>query len=235
MSLFLIYVLLWLWDNRSFDAVNEANLAREQAQIAYAEGDYATASELYKKITSNFIFTDPATRINMAHALFLSGEVDSAENQYSLLTKSDNRRIATISQIQLGILSIQKKDTVTALNHLKAALKTTPSNEIARYNYEVLRRQFSGNPRPDNSATNNNSGQKIQQENREQIKFASVNESNADKKDVMLDKLNQLKLSEEETQAILDAMKANELQYIYQLRRNQYHSENKSKNQKVEW
>ncbi len=234
MSLFLIYVLLWFWDNRSFDAVKEANMAREQAQTAYIEGDYATAASLYRKIISNFTFIDPVTRVNLAHASFLNGEINTAEDQYKLLTKSDSRRISTIAQIQLGMIALQKKDTAMALSNLKSALKISPSNEIARYNYEILRRQFSGIPAPVNTGASNTSDQKTEKESKEQVKFAEIPEPAAAKKD-LLEKLNQMHLSEEETQAILDAMKANELQYIYQLRRNQYHSTGQSQNKKAEW
>lgn len=234
MSLFLIYVLLWLWDNRSFDAINEANLARELAQQAYLDSDYEKASELYTKLISNFIFIDPLTRVNLAHTTYKSGNYKEAEKHYQLLAKSPSKKVSTIAQIQLGMTSLQQKDTATALVYLKDALKTNPSSEIARYNYEVLKRQFSGKVKDPKVTKQTTQQQNIEKQSSQVNNFAEIQEPNQPKKD-LLDKLDRLHLSEEETQAILDAMKINELQYIYQLRRNQYHSTTPAKKEKVEW
>lgn len=235
MSIFLIYALLWFWDNRSFDAVTDANIAIERAQEAYYVGDYATAADLYGKISSEFIFNDPSLRINMAHAQFLSGDIPTAEKQYQLLTKSDNRRIATNSQIQLGMIALEKKDTLQALSYLKSAMNISPAHEMARYNYEVLKRRFSGKEEPSEAGINENNFSKVQKSSELQDKPVQIPESATQNKEMMLDRLSQLNLSEEETQAILDAMKANELQYIYQLRRKQHHSAIPAGKNKVEW
>lgn len=233
MSIFLIYALLWFWDNRSFDAVIKANVAIEEAEIAFNNGDFPVAAELYNKVSDEFIFNDPVLRMNMAHAFFLSGEIPAAEKQYQLLTRSNSIRISTNSQIQLGMIALQKKDTAQALSYLKSAMKISPANEMARYNYEVLKRKFSGKEEP--SVAGNNENTKTQKSNDSNEITMESPETAIQQKEIMLDRLNQLNLSEEETQAILDAMKANELQYIYQLRRNQHHSATQSGKNKVEW
>ena len=54
------------------------------------------------------------------------------------------------------------------------------------------------------------------------------------KKEELLKSLKAMNMSEEQARAILDAMKSNESQYIYQLRRKQYNTKPGQKSE-IEW
>lgn len=54
------------------------------------------------------------------------------------------------------------------------------------------------------------------------------------KKEELLKSLKAMNMSEEQARAILDAMKSNESQYIYQLRRKQYNKKPGQKSE-IEW
>ena len=63
----LFSILLWIWDNRSFDTISRSNRAKIEAQEAYQEKDYDTALEAYQNIATSSLFAEPEARLNLAH------------------------------------------------------------------------------------------------------------------------------------------------------------------------
>lgn len=238
MTTLILYALLWIWDHRTFDSITKANERKVIAEKAYHDKNFRDAAHVYDQIAYGSVFSEPAARLNLAHAYYQNAEPDKALKQYRLLDDIDDHTIASIANCQIGLIEIFKKDTANALNSLKTALRLEPGNELARSNYIILKNSFSGKELPsetgapkkqvqnqlaDQAAPTPPEAQKQQQEVEESVK-----------KEQLLNSLRAMNMSEEQARTILDAMKSNESQYIYQLRRKQYAKKTEGTKQ-IEW
>lgn len=234
MTYFLLYLLLWIWDNRSFDAISQANRDKTEAESAYLVKDYREAARLYYEISYGSLFAEPASRLYLAHSYFYLDSLEKARLQYKLLVNVDDQNVASKANTQLAILAIQDRhDTLEALGYLSTALRLTPANQNTRFNYELLKKTFSGKspasapPPPPEQEPAPPAPAPVAPSAQQAIELAQERED-------LLQSLRKLHMSEEQARSILDAMKTNEAQYIYQLRRQQYYDQSE-RSKIIEW
>lgn len=238
MTSLILYTLLWLWDHRTFDSITKANERKVLAEKAYIEHRYRDAASLYDKITYGSVFSEPSARLNLAHSYFKNGEFSKASAQYHLLTQIDDRAVASKANCQLALIHISKKDTAKALSNLKTALKLEPGNDLARANYIILKKSYTGEElpskfnAPSKALKNNVAKEQAPTPPDNPMQENEVQESA--RREQLLNNLKAMNMSEEQARTILDAMKSNESQYIYQLRRKQYAKKVES-NKQIEW
>lgn len=239
MTSLILYVLLWLWDNRTFDSITKANQRKLDAEQAYQKREFARSAELYRQITYGSLFSDPAARLNLAHSLYKTGDYKQALKHYRLLSDIDDNSIASIANAQIALILVSKKDTASALTNLRTALRLEPGNALARTNYIILKKSFSGVDQPSDMTTRK---RRSNQQTIAQSQPATPPEPPQEtrevtedlKKEELLKSLKAMNMTEEQARAILDAMKSNESQYIYQLRRKQYNQKPGQKSE-IEW
>lgn len=239
MTSLILYVLLWLWDNRTFDSITKANQRKLDAEQAYQKREFARSAELYRQITYGSLFSDPAARLNLAHSLYKTGDYKQALKHYRLLSDIDDNSIASIANAQIALILVNKKDTASALTNLRTALRLEPGNALARTNYIILKKSFSGVDQPSDMTTRK---RRSNQQTTAQSQPATPPEPPQEtrevtedlKKEELLKSLKAMNMTEEQARAILDAMKSNESQYIYQLRRKQYNQKPGQKSE-IEW
>jgi tetratricopeptide (TPR) repeat protein len=240
MTALMLYVLLWLWDNRTFDSITKANQRKLEAEEAYQNRQFARSAALYRQITYGSLFSEPAARLNLAHSYYQNKNFNEAFKHYSLLERIDNKSIASIANSQLALIRVARQDTAGALANLKTAITLEPGNDQARANYIVLKKYFSGQAgssdvRTKKKMPNPQSLAQQQQQTRPQPPKQDQREvESSARKEELLKSLKQMNMSEDQARAILDAMKSNESQYIYQLRRKQY-SKKASAQDEIEW
>lgn len=238
MTALILYALLWLWDHRTFDSITKANERKVVAEKFYTDKQFKLAASLYDQITYGSIFSEPAARLNLAHAYFHNNELDKALKQYLLLTNIEDHTLASIANNQVALIRVTKKDTARALQNLKIALKLEPGNDLARSNYIVLKSHFSGNELPDNFNAPKKKTRNETAPAPAPVPPASQNQENevvqSARKEQLLNSLKAMNMTEEQARTILDAMKSNESQYIYQLRRKQYAKKGEV-NKQIEW
>ncbi|MCF0055902.1 tetratricopeptide repeat protein [Dyadobacter sp. CY356] len=239
MNALLLYLLLLLWDNRTFDAITKTNERKIGAEMAYKKKQFVNASKLYHQITYGSVFSDPAARLNMAHSYYQAGQLKAALYQYKLLDHVKDKTIASVANCQVALILVSKKDTAAALEKLKASLRLEPRNTVARSNYIILKSHFSGIERPSESSQDNRMAKNEASENKPtpskpEPKPEGFEQEEAAKREQLLKSLKSMNMSEEQARLILDAMKSNESQYIYQLRRKQY-AKKSEKNETIEW
>lgn len=235
MTSLILYVLLWLTDNQNFDSITKANERKAGAEKFYQSKQYLDAAELYHQITYGSIFSEPAARLNMAHSYFFAGKYNLALQQYRLLRRVDDVRIASIASHQIALIQVNLKDTAAALASLKEALKIEPENDLARRNFIILKNKYSGlEVMPAQQAVKKQTEQLVNTQTPPVNKPANTEVEENAKRDQLLQSLKEMNMSEDQARAILDAMKSNESQYIYQLRRKQYASKSEQKEQ-IEW
>lgn len=232
MTSLLLYLLLWVWDNRSFNTIDQSNRDKSEAESAYLEKDYAKALKLYREITYGSIFSEPTSRLYLAHAYYRLDSLEQARYQYTLLQQVADESLASVANTQLSLLACQSGDTATALDYLKIALRRDPLNKTARYDYQVLKTVFSGKV-PDKPAIPPPTEQAPPPPTPSTTTEQQAVEL-AEQREELLDRLRRLNMSEEQARSILDAMKSNEAQYIYQLRRRQYYDQSE-RSKVVEW
>tara|TARA_R110002124_G_scaffold274361_3_gene444192 strand:- start:1238 stop:1951 length:714 start_codon:yes stop_codon:yes gene_type:complete len=237
MTALLMYILLWVSDNRSFDTITRTNEQKKVAEIRYNEGQFEAAAAIYYNISYGSLFSKPGARLNLANSYFANNQWEEAGKQYKLLLGVTNNLIAARANNQLGIIAVANQDSSAALDFFKTALELSPNNKDAKGNYIFLKMHYSGNITANSSISKIKSKTNVLKSQAAQIDSIKTleNEVSAErKKENFLNSLKSINMSEDQAKAILDAMKANESQYIYQLRRAQYAGE-KDYSKKTEW
>ncbi|CAG5018982.1 hypothetical protein DYBT9275_06116 [Dyadobacter sp. CECT 9275] len=233
MTALILYVMLWVWDNRTFDSITKTNERKVIAERAFKNKQFKKSAILYQQITYGSIFSDPAARLNLAHSYFYNGQLEQALKHYTLLAHAQDRTISSIANNQVGLIQMNKGDSAAALESFKESLRLETGNNVARANYIFLKSHYSGNdegPVP----------QSVEKQVKNKVEESAVAEQQNQeivkdsRKEEFLNSLKTMNMTEDQARAILDAMKTNEAQYIYQLRRRQYAEKQKS-SKKIEW
>ncbi len=124
------------------DKIGKINTAKAEAKKAYLSGNFKVAIEKYKYIIDSLGVNEDEVRANLASAYFQLNDTTNAINSYSQLIQTPNKRISSIANQQLGVISNTKGNLEESLNYFKQALKVAPDNEEARYNYEVVKKKL---------------------------------------------------------------------------------------------
>ena len=212
MNSLIFYIFLWILDNSSFTKVNTRNKAIKEAQLAYKDNDFEEASSQYQLLGSTSFFTPPEVTLNHAHALFEGKDTLQARLKYAQLVSLKEPLLASTTYSQLGIIFCTQKDTVQALSLFKEALILKPDNDIARFNYELLKRKYHPQDKIKPETQKNKNNQNIPPPSQNQQ--AEVAKNNSQKE--LLKTLKNYGLTLEKARTILDAMKNSEIQFIQQ-------------------
>jgi tetratricopeptide (TPR) repeat protein len=212
MASLLFHLVFWLINQGSPRQIPERNQAKREAEQAYRQGQYRMARQRYEALTQGSIFPEVGVLLNLAHASFLVGDTAAARRYYARLFRSSDARLASTAWAQAALLDVRSGDTARALQQLRQALTLNPDNEPARYNYEFLRYRFRPRaqtppapkpPAPTNASPPPGRQDVLRSEQRRQT----------------LTRLRRYNLTEAQAQQILDALNANEAQFIQQRRR----------------
>lgn len=203
----------------SSEKVSQRNRAKMEAENAYHKHDYQLSASYYKQILGSTLFADPAVKVNLGHSYFQLKDYKNAQIYYSKLIKIKNPTIVSEAYIQLGWLAYRQKKITDALQAFKKALENNPDNELARYNYELLKKRHPQSNTPPENTPPTTETAPAQQQAVQQITKPAELEENMRKQDI-LNKLQSFDLSQEKAGMILDAMKNREGQYIQQYKRN---------------
>lgn len=138
--LFLIALSLLTWVDPA--TVRKINAAKSEAEEAFKNGDYKSAIQHYQYLVDSLGVKEDEVMLNLANAFYLEKDTANAFNTYQALTGSPKTDINSKAHQQLGIMANQQGRAEEALNYFKQAIKTEPSNDDARYNYEMLKKKL---------------------------------------------------------------------------------------------
>ena len=124
------------------DRIAQINALKAEAKKAFVSGDYSTAAAKYQFLIDSLKVDEDEVRLNLANALFQINDSTRASTLYSGLSQSNAANIQSRASQQLGVLSNRAGQYEKALSHFKQALKADPSNEDARYNYEMVKKKL---------------------------------------------------------------------------------------------
>lgn len=138
---FVIVILLFiLTPGNDLDKIAKANKLKKEAKVAYQSGDFSLAIEKYRYLLDSMKIDDDKVRLNMANAYYQLNDTTEALNNYGVLTTSDNKLVQSTAHQQLGVMQHTQEKYKESLSSFKQALKADPTNEDARYNYELLKK-----------------------------------------------------------------------------------------------
>ena len=209
----MIYLLFinWLGSTDSFtNQISRNNRARQEAETAYRAGQFDRALTLYAYLSRTTTTIDPAVRLNLGHTHFRLKQYAKAKPQYETLLRSDRSDLRTVAATQLGVMACFDRDSATALRLFRQALLENSDNEPARYNFELVKKRYSGKPLPPNQQQK----QTIRQPKAvDKPRPGGGQVERSSRQDELLRRFGQLNLSEEQALQLLNAMQQDDLPY----------------------
>lgn len=188
--------------------VSKINTLKAEAKKAYLAGDMKTAIAKYKFLVDSLHVDEEEVRLNLANAYFNQNDTTNSIPRYQPLSISDNRKINSISNQQLGVIANRQGKFEQALNYFKQALKAEPENEQARFNYEMVKKKLEEKKKQEQKNKDQNKDKKDDQkkddkkdQNKDQKKDDKKDQKDQkDKKDENKDKKDQDKKDQKDKQ-----------------------------------
>lgn len=171
--LFILFALLI--DPNKIGKVNDA---KTEAKNAYERGEYDKAVVHYRILDSLGVKEDEVS-MNLAHSYFHLNDSVNAQNAYLSLTSSRNPTLKSVANQQLGVMSNRQGKYEAALQYFKDALKADPTNDDARYNYEMVKKKLEEKKKQEEQQQQKNDQNKEDQKNEDKDK---KNQDNKDQK-----------------------------------------------------
>lgn len=122
--------------------IGKINSLKSEAKDAYKKGDYKKAIEKYRYLVDSLSVNEDEVRLNLANAYFESNDTVNTFQSYQPLTQSANSKIRSVAHQQMGVMANRQGKFEEALASFKHALKADPTNDDARYNYEMVKKKL---------------------------------------------------------------------------------------------
>ncbi len=141
MKYFLLIVLLALNPISDLDKIATINKHKKEAREAYNNGEFEKALSHYAFLVDSMKVEEPEVLLNYGNTLYQLSDTTRAIERFASLYDSNDKQVRSVANQQLGIIHNKMlKEPKAALEYFKQALKDDPSNEDARYNYEMLKK-----------------------------------------------------------------------------------------------
>ena len=149
--------------------IAEINRLKKEAEQAYLNGNFSTAIAHYHTLLDSFKVSDENIKLNLANAYLQTKDTATAQQHYRQLSGSADRQVKSVAQQQMGVVAHKQQQLKEALHHFKEALKADPTNEDARYNYELLKKKLQDQQQQnDQEQQQNNENQEQQEQQQDQ-------------------------------------------------------------------
>ena len=129
-----------------FNTISRLNEYAKTAATAYYSQEYTEAIAAYEYLLHDLEVQDDQLQLNLAHAYYKAGLLPQARQEYSLLADHPSQHLKATAHLQLGNIATQQKKYKQALQLYKNALIAEPSNDAARYNYELIKKHLALHP-----------------------------------------------------------------------------------------
>lgn len=165
--------------------IGQINKLKSEAKAAFMAGDFKSAIAKYKFLVDSLGVKEDEVEMNLANAYFKTQDTLNAFNSYLPVTESGNPRLKSIANQQLGVLSNRQGKFEEALNYFKQALKSAPTNEDARYNYEMVKKKLEEKKKQEqqNKDNKDNKDDKKDQKDKKDQQDKDKKDDQKDKKD----------------------------------------------------
>jgi cobalamin biosynthesis protein CobT len=119
--------------------ITKINSIKKEAEKAFLDKNFILAASKYQFLDSMGV-KDDAIKLNMAHAFYQLKDTASAKSTYNTILSSPNKKLKSIAYQQLGVMEKNENKLEEALQSLKYSIKSDPTNEGARYDYELVKK-----------------------------------------------------------------------------------------------
>jgi hypothetical protein len=245
---FILAILLLL---NPITFVAERNRKIKEGEQAFGQEDFGRVTGVYSYLADDLAFKNEGVYLNLAHGYFMQKNADRAAFFYDKLRESLNPIWQSLALNQLGYIACVDTGFERALVYFQQAIKAYPQNKEARYNYELIKKLLlkQGRPIASQKPQSDSTQNKQTQENGNRLQANTKKEANPNGKDeteqaneadntqsenLQPQKLKDLDLNPEKAEAILNALKNQEAQYIQQLQR-QRKSKHNLNSKKSDW
>jgi DNA polymerase III gamma/tau subunit len=176
-----VLVLLLLLNTTDPGEISKYNRLKNKAEIAFEHGQFDIAATNYSMLYDTLSAEDPAIALNLAHSYYQLGDSANAMLKYQAAATSSDRKVKSVAYQQLGVMADKPETLNESLQYLKSALKADPTNEEARFNYEVVKKKLE----------QQRQNQDDQQNQDQQDKENNEDQENKDQQDQQNDQENQ--------------------------------------------
>jgi tetratricopeptide (TPR) repeat protein len=142
----LIFLFLLSSLSGGLNTISRINEYAQTAAIAYGRQEYIEAIAAYEYLLHDLEVQDDQLQLNLAHSYYQAGMLPEAQQTYHLLTDHPTLHLRAVAHLQLGNIATQQKKYKQALTLYKKALMAQPSNDAARYNYELVKKYLALHP-----------------------------------------------------------------------------------------
>ncbi|NJL14545.1 MAG: hypothetical protein HC913_17115 [Microscillaceae bacterium] len=223
-------LIFWLIAN-PVTYIATLNHTQRQAQRAFQAKKYAQALRQYEYLVEELHLEQGPVLLNLAHCYFVQKKADRAHYYYQKALLKTTPKWQSIILTQLGYLAILNREFTQARQHFQQALLSNSANETARYNLELLLKQIKAGlidvplpPQAGAGLVNNATAAARKSQSMTEPQESGSNPRTFDRKEeaeanlrLQPQKLEEIKLNREKAEAILDALRNQEIQYIQQI------------------
>lgn len=162
--------------------IAKINTAKSEAKRAFLAGDYKKAIEQYTYLIDSAGVKEDEVYMNLANSYFQVNDTARAINSFAPLTMSTNPKLKSRANQQLGVLHNREGKFDQALNYFKQSLKADPTNDDARFNYEMVKKKLEEQKKQEQQQDKNKQNQEQDQENKDQEQKDQEQKEQQDKK-----------------------------------------------------
>jgi Ca-activated chloride channel family protein len=180
--------------------IGKINSLKSEAKEAYNKGDFQTAISKYRFLIDSLGVTEDEVQLNMANSYFQAHDTTYTANSYQPVTQSSNTKLRSIAHQQLGVLANQQNKYEEALANFKQALKADPTNEDARYNYEMVKKKLEEQKKKEEEQKKNDPNQKEENKDKKDQNKEEKKDQNKDQKQDQKEKQDQENKEKQEQQ-----------------------------------
>jgi tetratricopeptide (TPR) repeat protein len=119
--------------------------ATERGNERYAAGELDEALKCYTDAQLEAPEC-PELHYNIGVILYRREEYEKAKEEFEQSLRSDRPEVQARAYYNLGNISVQTGDPLTAIDYYKRALQLDPDDEDAKYNLELVRRLLKSGP-----------------------------------------------------------------------------------------
>jgi Ca-activated chloride channel homolog len=163
--------------------IGTINSLKSEAMAAYKKGDFKKAIEKYRYLVDSLNVTEDEVRLNLANAYFEEEDTVNTLQRYQPLTQSSNLKIRSVAHQQMGVLANRQGKFEEALASFKQALKADPTNEDARFNYEMVKKKLEEQKKKEEEQKKQDPNKKDKNEDQKKEENKDQNKDNKDQKD----------------------------------------------------
>lgn len=152
---YVYYIIFFLLNPQFYLNIEQRNLYVNEFNHAMEVANYPLAIKIFERLESSYKAVDTQIRLDAAHAYFSLGDTSKAKINYEFSKDLSNKLQSSVSRNQLGLLALMHGDSAQAIDLFKTAIERNENLEEAKFNYELIEKQFKRNSPQSNIEQNN--------------------------------------------------------------------------------